>query len=295
MLSVLIPTYNYAIFPLVSILFEQLEKAKIDFEIICLDDASSRFHNENQEINTLENCSYTILEKNIGRSSIRNLLAKKANFENLLFLDADVIPVNENFIATYLFHINSEEKVVYGGVKYQTEKPEKSQLLRWFYGKSRESLNVQERNKDEYLSFLTMHFLTKKKLFEKVFFNESMAKWGHEDTLFSSDLKKKSIKILHIESPIVHLGLENSIAYLERSKQALRSLKYLIDNQLIDPEYSKLSKKEKELKNLGLKPFFLVFYHLTKGIFLKNLKGKNPSLFIFDLYRLGYFCNLNSN
>lgn len=294
MLSVLIPTYNYSIFSLVSMLFEQLEKEKIDFEIICLDDASSKFHTENQQINALKNCSYTILEKNIGRSCIRNLLAKKANFENLLFLDADVIPLCENFIATYLLHVNSEEKVVYGGVRYQTKKPEKSKILRWVYGKSRESLPVQERNKNEYLSFLTMHFLAKKKLFEKVSFNESMTKWGHEDTLFSSDLKKNSIKILHIENPIIHLGLENSIAYLEKSEQALKSLKFLIDNQLIDPEYVRLSKKEKMLQNFGLKPFFLIFYHLTKRIFLRNLRGKKPSILFFDLYRLGYFCNLNS-
>lgn len=295
MLSVLIPTYNYAIFPLVSILFEQLEKAKIDFEIICLDDASSRFHNENQEINTLENCSYTILEKNIGRSSIRNLLAKKANFENLLFLDADVIPVHENFISKYISCINSEEKIVYGGIRYQEKKPEKNQVLRWVYGNSREALCIEKRNKNPYLSFLTLNFLISKSVFEKVCFNEAIPNLRHEDTLFSYDLKKAKIKLLHIENPTIHNGLESSEVFLKKSEESLIGLDYLIKKKLISSDYVKLSEKEKAFKKYRLNKLYLFFYNTFKKSFLKNILGKKPSLFIFDLYRLGYFCNLNSN
>lgn len=293
MISVLIPTYNYSIFPLVSILFGQLEKENIDFEIICLDDASTEFHSENNQINTLKNCSYTILEQNIGRSSIRNLLAKKARFENLLFLDADVIPINNDFISIYISHINSEEKLVYGGVLYQEEKPEKSQILRWVYGNSREALPVEKRKRQKHLSLLTMHFLIKKSIFNFVSFNESMKKWGHEDTLFSFDLMKKNILVLHIENPVLHLGLENSEAFLRKSEEALFGLKYLIDQKLIDFQYIKLSKTEKFIQKLGLKPLFLLFFKTFKAKFIKNLNGQNPSLFVFDLYRLGYFCKLN--
>ena len=295
MLSVLIPTYNYTIFPLVSILFEQLEKEKIDFEIICLDDASSRFHTENEKINTLKNCSYTILEKNIGRSSIRNLLAKKANFENLLFLDADVIPVHENFISKYISCINSEEKIVYGGIRYQKKKPENNQVLRWVYGNSREALSVEKRNENPYLSFLTLNFLISKSVFEKVRFNEAIPNLRHEDTLFSYDLKKAKMKVVHIDNPTIHNGLESSEVFLKKSEESLIGLDYLIKNKLISSDYVKLSEKEKAFKKYRLNKPYLFFYKTFKKSFLKNILGKNPSLFIFDLYRLGYFCNLNSN
>ena len=172
MLSILIPTYNYSIFNLVSILNEQCLKLKIKFEIIVLDDASELFHIENNEVNKLENCTYAILEKNSGRSSIRNLLAQKASFENLLFLDADTIPLSEYFVSNYISNLNLEEKIIYGGIKYQKEKPEENKILRWVYGKSREALSVYERNKNPYLSFLTLNFLIKKSVFEKVTFNE---------------------------------------------------------------------------------------------------------------------------
>ena len=98
MLSILIPTYNYNAFSLVNEIQKQAKEAGIEFEIICMDDGSKLFLPENLEINSLENCSFEILKNNVGRSAIRNLLAKKASFDNLLFLDSDTIPVENNFI-----------------------------------------------------------------------------------------------------------------------------------------------------------------------------------------------------
>ena len=70
MLSILIPTYNYNVYPLVSELHKQCLECEIDFEIIVIDDGSKLFFNENQEINSFKNCRFEILEKNIGRSGI---------------------------------------------------------------------------------------------------------------------------------------------------------------------------------------------------------------------------------
>ena len=291
MISVLIPTYNYAIFPLVFILFEQLEKQNIDFEIICLDDGSTKFHAENNRINTLKNCSYSILEQNIGRSSIRNLLAKKARFDNLLFLDADVIPVYENFISKYIPYLNSDEKVIYGGIQYQKAKPEKSQILRWAYGNSREALSVEKRNENVYLSFLTLNFLITKSVFEKVRFNEKIPNLRHEDTLFSYDLKKANIKVIHIENPTIHHGLECSKVFLRKSEEALQGLDYLIKNKLISADYVRLSGRFDTLKKYYLNGLYLLFYETFRKSLLRNLLGKKPSMLVFDLYRLGYFCN----
>ena len=103
MLSVLIPTYNYNAFLLVKEIHQQLTLGEIDFEIICLDDGSkSSINTKNEEINKFSFTSFKSLPKNIGRSAIRNLLAKKATYNWLLFLDADVIPVKSNFIKNYI-------------------------------------------------------------------------------------------------------------------------------------------------------------------------------------------------
>ena len=82
MLSVLIPTYNYTAFSLVKEMHQQLILEAIKFEIICLDDGShSPLNSKNEKINTLSFSSFKSLEKNIGRSAIRNVLAHTAKYK----------------------------------------------------------------------------------------------------------------------------------------------------------------------------------------------------------------------
>ena len=58
MISILIPTYNYTIYSLVSTIQKQIEQTGIDYEIICLDDASNLIFLENERINDLPHCNY---------------------------------------------------------------------------------------------------------------------------------------------------------------------------------------------------------------------------------------------
>ncbi len=293
MLSLLIPTYNYNVVPLVLELQKQCLECNIIFEILVFDDGSKLFHDENKKINSFENCRFEVLEKNIGRSAIRNLLAKKAKFNSLLFLDADTIPVHNYFIKNYIAQINEDEKVVYGGIKYQKEKPKKSQILRWKYGNSREALSVEKRQENPYLSLLTLNFLIHKNIFKKVSFNETIPNLRHEDTLFSYNLKQQKIKILHIENPIFHLGLDDFEVAIKKENESILGLKYLIDHGLLPTDYVRLSKIAAKIKKLKLNFAFVLFYKTTQSIFLKNIASNNPSLLIFDLYRLGNLCNLN--
>lgn len=296
MLSILIPTYNYNVLSLVQQLQKLARRENIAFEIIVLDDASTDTTsiNENQNINQLEHCSYALLEKNIGRSSMRNLLAKKAKYKWLLFLDSDTSPIYDNFIATYLPHLNQEEKVVYGGIRYQENKPAQSKLLRWVYGNSREALSAEQRQKEPYRSLLTLNFAISKSVFSNVSFNESIPNLRHEDTLFSYDLSLKNIPIEHIENPVYHLGIESSEIFMKKSEESVVGLKYLIGNNLLPQDYIRIAKMQTTIKGLGLLPIARLSFKIVKKTFYKNLLGSNPSLFIFDLYRLGYLCSLNS-
>lgn len=294
MLSILVPTYNYKVYPLVLELQAQCSELKIVFEIIVLDDFSSSFFPENKQINTLTHCSYKILDSNVGRSKIRNLLAQKANYDWLLFLDADVMPKNKNFISTYLQHINNEVKIVNGGLLYQNEKPAKTKLLRWVYGKDREALDHKTRAKNPYLCSLTLNFLVHKAVFEKVLFNETIPNLRHEDTLFSYNLKQKKIKIEHIDNPIYHFGLDDFENAIRKENESLFALKFLIDNNLLAPDYVRISKLISRLKQLKLIPVFAFFHKITRFIILKKLAGRNPSLFHFDFYRLSYLCQLEN-
>lgn len=191
MLSILIPTYNFNVFPLVKELHTQCLKSGILFEIIVLDDAGTLYFKENEAINSFSNCSFKANKENIGRSKMRNLLAQKANYKWLLFLDADTIPLKKDFISTYLKYTNDDLKIIYGGITYSSELPDKEKTLRWSYGKKREAIEGKIRNITPYRSFLTLNFLIPKVFFEIVSFNEAIPNIRHEDTLFSFELSKK--------------------------------------------------------------------------------------------------------
>lgn len=293
MLSILIPTYNYNVYPLVLELSEQCKKCGIKYEIQVVDDAGNLFTGENQAINNLENCTYSINEHNIGRSKMRNLLAQKAKYDWLLFLDADTIPLKDNFITTYIEYVTSKLQIVYGGITYSTEIPHKNSTLRWFYGKKREAIDAEKRNLNRYISFLTLNFLIPKAFFDRVSFNEDIPNLRHEDTLFSFELAQKTIPILHINNPIIHLGLDTNEVFLEKTRESVVALKNLVDQGLIDVNYVRLSQMFCKIKKFNATFLIAFMFEKFKFKMEKQLNSANPSMLLFDFYRLGYYCTLD--
>ncbi|HAT64660.1 MAG TPA: glycosyl transferase [Flavobacteriaceae bacterium] len=295
MISILIPTYNYNVFPLVKEAHLQGEKASIPFEILVYDDCSPNPVGENENINQLTNGSFLKLPKNIGRSAIRNKLARDAKYPNLLFLDADTQIISSQFLKNYLHAIKEDSQIIYGGILYQHNKPNTAEILRWVYGNKREALPVTERNKQPHLRFLTLNFLIKKNVFSIIEFNEQIPNLRHEDTLFALDAKKSGINVSHIDNPVVHLGLESSEVFLRKSEESVDVLHLFLEKNMIDAEEVALTKRAKQLKKMGLSGLFLWFYKFSKNSMKENLLSKKPSLFIFDLYRLGHYLNYKSS
>lgn len=293
MISILIPTYNYTVFPLVENLHSQCENADLIYEILVLDDASTdkNTSEENSKINELTNSNFEILQKNIGRSKIRNLLAEKAKYDWLLFLDADTFPSSSEFIINYIKSINSENAIVYGGINYP-ENTSEAFSLRHTYGIERESLSLRERLKNPYRSFITMGFAIKKEVFQSIKFNENLRGYGYEDSVFAYELQKKKIPLLHIDNPVIHLNLESTDDFIKKSELALQNLLDFYKTGAIDGETVKILSIYLKLKNLGLLFSVRWFFSLSKNIILKNIRSSKPSLFLFDLYRLGYLSTL---
>ncbi|WP_159018212.1 glycosyltransferase family 2 protein [Algibacter sp. L3A6] len=297
MLSILIPTFNYNITLLVETVHVQTKTLNVPFEILCYDDGSTNNEiiTENKKIENLENTTFKILEKNIGRSAIRNLLAKEANFEWVLFLDADVLPKNDDFIASYLKHITKTSQVINGGILYTEKRPMDSELLRWFYGKKREALSTDKRNKKPYLSLLTLNFLIKKNVFKTVSFDEDIPNLRHEDTLFSFHLKTNNINVKHIENPTYHLGLEESRVFLKKSLESVDAIYLFLNQGLIPNNYTLITKVFFQLKKAKLHYALASTFTTFRSSFERHLLSKKPSLYLFDIYRLSYLCYLDTN
>ncbi|PBJ12157.1 glycosyltransferase family A protein [Flavobacterium sp. ACN6] len=294
MLSIVIPVYNYNIFSLVETLYKQALECTIPFEIICLDDASHDFTIENQRIKQFKNVSFTVLEQNIGRSAIRNLLAKKAVYDYLLFLDADVFPTNNQFISNYVSEIKRNQKVVFGGILYESKKPEKELLLRWIYGREREALPLSERSKNPSDFALVSNLLIKKEILLQFPFDKTLTKYGYEDLLFFSVLRSNHIPITHIENPVFHLNLETSALFLNKTRTALENLAFLNNANKISINESRIIASFELLKTVKMLYVFSFIFKLLKSKIERNLVSEKPSLFLFDIYKLGHYSILKS-
>jgi glycosyltransferase involved in cell wall biosynthesis len=294
MLSILIPTYNYNAFPLVLELQKQCLDCNIKFEILCQDDCSDDFLVENNKINTLKNCSFSSNETNLGRGQNRNYLASKASFPWLLFLDCDMFPRDPNFIENYFLNIQKNNNpIIFGGILYETKKPKKEQLLRWIYGHNRESISLENRRKKPNIRALTSNLLFKKKLFLQHPFDSTITKYGYEDLSFLMKLEVNKILVTHIENPAYHLNLESSLLFLNKTKIALENLAFINSKETI-LSGNKIISTYLILDKLKITPIIVFFYNTFENKIILNLLSQKPSLLLFDLYKLGYFCKLQS-
>ncbi|MGO4821570.1 MULTISPECIES: glycosyltransferase family 2 protein [unclassified Flavobacterium] len=296
MLSILIPIYNYNAYPLVLELHQQCVECDVNFEILCQDDASTDFIIENQKISTLTNTHYHNNAYNQGRGININLLASKAQFEHLLIMDCDTYPKDPNFIRNYLEIIQQEKPdLVFGGIEYQTNKPQKEQLLRYVYGIKRESVPISQRKNNGYKNALTSNLLIRRSVFSKYPFDNSITTYGYEDLCFLAVLKSKGIKIQHIDNPTYHLNLETSSQFLNKTKIALNNLALLVAANKITEENSRLVSTYEMVQKIRLTALLSFLFKKSENSIGRNLLSEKPSIFLFDLFKLGYFCTIRNN
>ena len=124
MLSVLIPSFDYDVQPLVFELHKQLIECKIAFEIKIADDGSkSEKNQQNQSVNSLKNCYFLENEANFGRAKNRNQLAANAHFDWLLFIDCDMRIILDDFVLNYLKAIDETNcDAFFGGITYEIDR-----------------------------------------------------------------------------------------------------------------------------------------------------------------------------
>jgi len=292
MRSILIPVFNCDVTALVTRLRDQCRACGVGFEILIQDDASTLFTAENASLSGDSNCFYNRADENMGRSKTRNLLAKRAKFGWLLFLDADVLPVGEGFIRTYLNAMARGADFINGGIRYQDAAPENKLRLRWQYGRFREALPATKRQAKPYHSFLSLNFMVKSSAFQHIEFDESLPNLRHEDTVFSFELMRTGQRVLHIDNPVWHLGIDAFEHALQKEHESLSGLKWLLSNNKLPEDYVRMGRLYAKLRRLGLRPVIAFFFRLLRPLFLRQLKSARPILVVFDMYRLGYLCTL---
>lgn len=286
MLSILIPTYNYDVFPLVQELHTMAVKENIAFEIIVLDDASPNY---TLPVIQHEHLVFLRNESNLGRTLTRKKLAEAAQYDTLLFLDSDVIPVSSNFIKNYSNHVG--KSLVLGGIAYTKEAPEAGKELRHKYGRQREETTADERRKNPYGAILSGNIMIAKDVFLDHNYSLPHNLYGM-DIYFSYRLYKSNIPVLHIDNPVYHIGLEDNAVFFKKSLQAVESRKQLLANAEGIEDINGLLRHYKKLKAYHLTGLASFIFKISGGLLKKMILKKDPNLFCLDLYRLGYICTI---
>lgn len=292
MLSVLIPVYNWDITSLVKQIHDQCEALAIEFEIIALDDFSPNL-DVKQSNSSLQLAYYKYVqsETNLGNAEARNELSRLAKFDNLLFLDCDVIPVRQDFVKRYL-EFKDEEAIVCGGIIYENYY-ESRFSLRWKFGKKHEETSPIESQKKPYLNIRGCNFFISKEIFTRYPFTTLHASYGYVDTFFALSLQKANIKALHIDNPVYHLGLEENKIYVHKFEKSIKNAKWLMKVHPEIAEHLRLVEFYKKIKKYKVNGFISFLYRLLRKPILNNLYSANPSLFLFQVYKIGYLCSLN--
>ncbi len=298
MISICIPVYNFDVNELTDSLLEQASRIGYPIEILLFDDHSlSYFKKANSQLNNRKDVSYLEFDFNIGRSKIRNRLADFASGHWLLFLDCDMVIDDPNFLQGYVDTL-TKAQVVCGGIKYGKKPFREELILRWKYGVFRECKSALRRQLSPYNSFMSGNFLILSEVFHSIRFNEDISGYGHEDTVFGINLKRRKVSILHIDNPSHHLGLEPCFDFLQKSEQSVINLSKLMRNApdlRKDLERTvKVLRVFKTLRFLGLTIPLRWVFRVVNPIIRRGLCSKHPSLLMLDLYKLALLAKLYS-
>lgn len=292
-LSICIPVYNWDITKLVTELNQQAEKASFNVEILVFDDKSNaEFRNINRAVSNLNTVCYNELDKNIGRSRIRNLLVNSAKNQYVLLMDCDAEVTSQDYIEKYAKAANFD--VVVGGTAYHTNPPEPQYILRWKYGAEREMRDAETRQQSPNSSFTPFNFMIRKEIFSIINFNENICGYGHEDTLFGWNLKQKAIEVKHINNPLIHIGLDKTDVFLSKTEESVRNIKLISDNlndKNFDDEVA-LLRCLRQIEKYKIKQIVKISLNLLYPFLLKNLKSDKPNIRCFDLFKLKYLLSL---
>lgn len=286
MISILLPVFNHDVVPLVQELSSQLSLLDQSSEIIVVDDRSAdEYRQRNRSLQGLPHVQYTELPQNLGRLHIRLHLASLACNKWLLFLDSDSRVTSSSFIKNYLQSFDNASGVVTGGRVYEKDPPADCRfMLHWKYGSTRENIFQKKTG------FLTNNFCIRKELFNRLSFNAPWQGYGHEDTWIGIQLEQLHADISIIQNPVLHHGLEPADIFLQKSLTAVDNLPALaaICGQDAVARHVRLYRMYLKIKRSGLtKPILSISKNLDSRI-QGNLHSCNPSLKLFDFYRLAY-------
>ncbi|MEZ4985409.1 MAG: hypothetical protein R2795_10290 [Saprospiraceae bacterium] len=147
------------------------------------------------------------------------------------------------------------------------------------------SVTAAERYQQPYEGFMSNNFVVPRSVLLATPMDASLLHYGHEDTLFGWQLAQKKTTIVHLDNPVLHIGLEVAEAWLAKQQQAITNLYALA---IRHPGLStKAWHTWRRLHRLGLMRFIVMYAERHHLQWIQNLSQQQPpNLRLLDLLKL---------
>lgn len=287
--SFLIPTYNYDCTALVHELCRQAEETGADYEVLVADDASTEAEvvQALNEIGKKPHCRVLRGAENVGRAAIRNRLAQEARGACLIFMDSDAGVCTPDFVKRYLAAA-APDCVVCGGILHPDHCPSADCSLRWRYEKAAERcFTVEKRCSRPYDAFRTFNFMIPRSVMLSAPFDENFRRYGYEDVLLGRRLQEMGVPVVHIDNPLLNLDIETNEHFLRKTEEANGTLCDFYEQLRT---HSGIIRCYERLSRYGLTGVVTWLLGMLRPLLRRQLLSRAPSLFLFDVYKLGDFC-----
>ncbi len=217
-LSVLIPFYKDDARDLLERLDAQIGGQAI--EVLLYDDGTNDAELTARMTDAVERskgpvCLITNTENN-GRSAARNQLFVKSRGDWVLFLDADMRPAQDVFLKNYLSFIETcGADILFGGFEVETQQEDADRDMHRALSEISDCLTLDERQAAGPQYVASSNLCVRRDVLHMEPFDSGFEGWGWEDSEWAARVSKQ-FKLVHIENPAVHLGLETTETLLQR-------------------------------------------------------------------------------
>jgi glycosyltransferase involved in cell wall biosynthesis len=224
-LSVLVPFMRDDPKPLLEALGRQTRPLGGRVEIVVLDDGGgddALVRTVRETLDALDApARLAVLAINEGRARGRNRLVGHARAEYLLFLDADMLPDSDGFLAAYLDLIDqARPPVVFGGFSVLQAPPVAAHALHRTMALSSDCLPAARRAQTPEKYIYTSNLLIRRDVFQSEAFDERFCGWGWEDVEWGMRVGQR-YPITHVDNPATHLGLDTAKALIGKYRQSV--------------------------------------------------------------------------
>lgn len=271
-------------------LLAALDREALPVEVIVLDDGSGDAALATRVGEAVEAmrlpARFVRLAANEGRAKGRNRLARHARADRFLFIDADMLPDSDHFLADWLALIdNRDPAAAFGGFSLdQTPRTRENALHRAMALRS-DCVSAADRARDPAKHVFTANLLVRRDVFDSIGFDERFTGWGWEDVEWGIRVAARW-PIVHADIPASHLGLDPAPVMARKYEQSAANFARVVADHRAVVETYPSYRVARVLKHLPLRG---LWRPVIKAVALADVLPVALRAFALRLYRAALY------